>query len=544
VIPARLLSVVAALTVVASACTSGSGGAQSTGSALPPGTISSSAPASPSPSAVPTPPPYQTPEWFKHAVLYEIFVRSFADSNGDGIGDLDGITTKLDYLRSLGVTAVWLTPIFASPSYHGYDTTDYDTINPDFGTTQDLQELVDAAHAKGIKVILDFVASHTSNLFPYFEDAYGNPASPYSDWYVWKDPAHRIYQSFANIPTLPSVNHLNPDVNRFYVDVAKRWMDLDGDGDYTDGVDGFRCDYALGSPHAFWKQLRAELKPLNPDVLLLGEVWQSSPSALAPYYDDQFDALFDFPVYLSLQGDPQASGDGVLNGGFLSALTNTIRGEQGQFPPEGIPVRFAGNHDTDRISTEEQGDRGRERLAAAIVATMDGTPQLYYGEEIGMTGHKGAGPIYDEYRREPMEWYGSDSGPDQPTWFEGSVNDVADDGVSVQEQDGDPDSLLSFYRTLYELRTTTAFGDGDFALLPTSEDGVWAFWRWDDTQVLSAVFNFNETKTTFSLDTTTAPTPLADVPTDLLGNGGALNPSKMTLPASGFVLLEWIPARS
>jgi glycosidase len=440
---------------------------------------------------------------------------------------------------------MWLTPIFASPSYHGYDTTDYDTINPDFGTAQDLQELVDAAHARGMKVILDFVASHTSNLFPHFKDAYGNPGSSYSDWYLWKDDAHRIYQSFANIPTLPSVNHLNPEVNRFYVDVAKKWMDLDGDGDYTDGVDGFRCDYALGSPHAFWKQLRAALKPLNPDVLLLGEVWEGSPSAQAPYYEDQFDALFDFPVYLALQGDPQASGDGVLNGGYLSTLNNAIAGEQGQFPPEAIPVRFAGNHDTDRIATEEQDDPARERLAAAVVATMDGTPQLYYGEEIGMAGHKGVGPIYDEYRREPMEWYASDAGPDQPTWFEGSVNDVPNDGVSVEEEEGDPASLLAFYRMLYQLRATTAFGDGDFALLPTSEDGVWAFWRWNDTQTLSAVFNFNPTKTTFSLDTTTAPTPLAEVPVDLLdpAKGGGLDPSKMTLPASGFVLLEWTPAQ-
>src|SRR5262249_11570293 len=139
--------------------------------------------------AAPTPtlPPYETPAWFKTAVLYQIFVRSFYDSNGDGIGDLRGILQKLDYIQSLGANTLWLTPIFASPSYHGYDTTDYYAVNPDFGTKQDLSDLIAGVHSRGMHILLDYVASHTSSQFPYFKLALTNPSSPYSSWYIWTD---------------------------------------------------------------------------------------------------------------------------------------------------------------------------------------------------------------------------------------------------------------------------------------------------------------------------------------------------------------------
>jgi alpha-amylase len=520
-----------AVALVSSACTGGAPRA--------PAPSPSSVPST-SPSTSPT--PFATPEWFKDGVLYEIFVRSFADSNGDGIGDLRGIENKLDYLKGLGVTAVWLTPIFASPSYHGYDTTDYYTINPDFGTKDDLVSLVGSAHAKGIRVILDFVASHTSNLFPYFKDAYGNPGSQYSDWYVWKDAAHRVYQSFANVPTLPSLNHANPVVNQYYIDVAKYWMDLDGDGDYTDGIDGFRCDYALGSPHAFWRQLRAALKPLNPDVLLLGEVWVDSPSAQTPYFQDQFDALFDFPLYIQLQANPQISGDGVLNGSaFLSSLNNIVKSEAGQFPADAIRVRFAGNHDTNRIASEEEGNAARERLAALLVASLDGTPMIYYGDELGMSGEKGSGPIYDEYTREPMEWYGSDAGPDQPAWFKESRFDQPNDGVSVQEEESDQRSLLNYYRQIYAMRAANpALATGGFELLPTDVDGVWAFWRFTRDDVVSAIFNFNPSKVTVRPDLSTAPNSIGTTAVDLL-TGTTLKPinEAFTLGPAQALLLDW-----
>lgn len=485
------------------------------------------------------PPPYETPDWFKDGPLYEIFPRSFADSNGDGIGDLRGITQRLDYLADLGIRSIWLTPIFESPSYHGYDTTDYFAIEPDFGTEGDLVELVEAAHDRGLSVLLDYVASHTSNEHPFFEDAFGNPESPYSDWYLWHDDAHTQYQSFFNVPSLPSLNHANDEVNRYFIDVASHWMDLDGDGAYSDGVDGFRCDYALGSPHAFWKQLRSELKALNPDVLLLGEVWVDDPTLQTPYLEDEFDALFDFPTYIQLQANPQISGDGVLNdGGFLSTFRSNLEEIGADFPPEAIPVRFAGNHDTDRIATEVEDDPARQRLAAVVVATMDGIPMIYYGDEIGMTGHKGAGPQYDEYRRQPMDWYMDADGPDMTNWFLSIVNTRSNDGISVEEEAADPQSLLSFYRRLYEVRAEhEALARGTLELIQVDADGVLAFRRRASSEEVDVFLNFEDEEVTFAIvESDAGRSPVTG--TDLLtGQPTTLDPDGITLPPASWLVV-------
>lgn len=484
------------------------------------------------------------PQWFREAVLYEVFVRSFADSNGDGVGDLDGIRERLDYLRGLGVTAIWLTPIHPSPSYHGYDVTDYLSVNPDFGTTEDLMELVEAAHARGMRVIMDYVASHTSRYHPFFQDAYGNPQSPYSDWYRWKDPGQVTYESFFGIESMPSVNHQSEEANRYFIDLARHWMDLDGDGDYTDGIDGFRADYALGSPHSFWKELRAALKALNPEVLLLGEVWVDDPVTQAPYLEDEFDALFDFPLYHVLQGSPEVAGDGLLGGGgFASRLANLVQEQDEVFPSQAILVRFAGNHDTDRVASEVRGDAARMRLAATVVATAGGTPMLYYGEEIGLRGRKGDGPFYDEYRREPMPWTASGRGGGTPDWFVDRRFDRPRDGVSVEEQEGDPGSLLAFYRRLYGVRAASpALRGGRYRLLTSEPQGVWAFWRWTEDQVVSVLLNFGAEPATVWLDPARAPAPVAAHPVDLLtGRPVRLRGGTVRLGPAGALLLDWTP---
>lgn len=529
---ARAAALAAALVLLLPACT-GPGPSPASPTAVTPG------PGRPPPTRTFGPAP-----WLRDAVLYEVFVRSFADSNGNGVGDLDGITGRLDYLRGLGVTAIWLTPIHPSPSYHGYDVTDYLSVNPDFGTTQDLLELVEAAHARGMRVILDFVASHTSRYHPFFLDAYGNPDSPYSDWYLWKDPAHVTYQSFFGNESMPSVNHQTEAANRYFIDVARHWMDLDGDGDYTDGIDGFRCDYALGSPHAFWKELRAALKALNPEVLLLGEVWVEDPVTQAPYFEDEFDALFDFPLYHVLQGSPEVAGDGLLGGGgFVSRLVNVVEEQHEVFPPHAVLVRFAGNHDTDRVASEVRGDEARMRLAAALVATAGGIPMLYYGDEVGLRGHKGNGPFYDEYRREPMPWTASGRGGGTPDWFADRRFDRPWDGVSVEEQDGDPGSLLNFYRHLYQVRAASpALRDGDYELLASAPEDVWAFWRWTDDQVVSVLLNFGTDPATVRLDAARAPGPVVDQPVDLLtGRPVHLRGGAVRLNPAGVLLLDWTP---
>ena len=286
---------------------------------LPTSTLS---PLPPSPTA--TLLPYTTPVWFNSAVLYEIFVRSFADSDGDGIGDLKGITQRMDYIQSLGATAIWLMPIYPSPSVHGYDVTDYMAVNPDYGILADLQALVKETHARNMKVILDFVPSHCSNEHPFFKDAYKNPTSPYSDWFVWTNDAHTTYAGFAGNETMPRFNHYNPVVVDYLSKAALYWLDLNNNQDYTDGIDGLRVDNATFPPTEFFIALRQIVKQANPNALLLGEAWVNTPSDLARFFPEQFDALFDFPFYALMAGDKDSIGDGLLSGKGFPVLANTL----------------------------------------------------------------------------------------------------------------------------------------------------------------------------------------------------------------------------
>lgn len=451
-----------------------------------------------SPAALTGPSPlvYETPDWFEDAILYEIFVRSFRDSDDDGIGDLRGVQQQLDYLQELGVNTIWLMPVFPSPSDHGYDITDYFSINPDYGDTGDLQNLVEAAHERQIKVILDFVPSHVSSQHPFFQDAFGNPRSKYSDWFVWTNEAHTTYATFGGNEGMPRLNHYNPEVNEYLTRAGLFWMDLDGDGDYSDGIDGFRIDNATFPPPEFFTGFRHEVKAAQPDFLLLGEAWVNNASDLSRYFPDMFDALFDFPLYESQLGSENTNADGILaEKGFPILLSRLFEEEQQLFPEEALLVRFLGNHDTNRLTNELAGNPERLRLAPALLAALPGPVMIYYGEEIGMPGEKGGPPAWDNYRREPMDWYADESGQGQTTWFmpEDRWNQ-AGDGISVEEESAADDTLLNTYRRMMDIRLSfQALNDGDFSLLKfDSSDGrPWVFMRSEGEETVVAAYNFS-----------------------------------------------------
>lgn len=450
--------------------------------------------ARPSPTPTSSQSPIQTPAWFRDVVLYEIFVRSFYDSNGDGIGDLKGITLQLDYIQSLGARALWLTPIFASPSYHGYDISDYYKVNPEFGTEADLVELINEAHKRNIKVLLDYVVGHTSNQHPFFKDAFNNPQSKYSDWYRWNDPRHTRYDSFAGVKELPSLNHANPDAQKYLIDVAKHWMKL--------GVDGYRADYVLGVSHDFWKKLRAEVKAIHPDFILLAEAWTDGVK-IRDYFQNEFDAAFDFPFYGDVQRSHDRVGDSVLLGNAsMSLLDGSIIAQPRLYPPNALRVTFINNHDTHRAMSEVNGDFARAKLGATLLLTTPGTPMIYYGEEIGMKGEKASAPDYDKTRREPMDWYASESGQGMTAWYKPTTRyNKAVDQISVEEQVGKNDSLLEHYRALVTLRNAnSALRSGSFEKIALDDSKVYAFLRADEKTAFLIVLNLADTPSSLSLD--------------------------------------------
>lgn len=388
-------------------------------------------------------------DWFDTATIYSLYVRSFRDSNGDGIGDLKGVIDGLDYIQSLGVDTIWLLPVFKSPSVHGYDTVDYYTVNPDYGTNDDLLKLIQEVHKRKMHILLDYVVNHVSNQHPIFKDAYNNPQSKYSDYFTWGNDAHTQYTTFAGVQEMPKLNYANPDVVKFSTDIALYWLDPNKDGDTSDGVDGYRCDVANGPPPAFWAQLRSAMNKVNPRAALLGELWVQTPQDMKDYLGNgRLDAAFDYPLYIQMAGHWDRNGEGVFSGkGNPGVAFGLAQNGESLYPPGAKVVRFINNHDTNRVIGNVGGDVQRAKAAALFLYSNPGPIVIYYGEELGMKGDK-CGPLdYDACRREPLDWWKSMKGTGQTSWF--TSNTKPDDGISVEEEEqAGQDSILKFYRQL------------------------------------------------------------------------------------------------
>lgn len=459
-------------------------------------------------------------------VYYEVFVRSFYDSNGDGIGDLNGLTEKLDYLNDgdpsttddLGVGGIWLMPILESPSYHGYDVTDYDRVNPNYGTEEDLRRLIEEAHKRGIKVIMDLVVNHTGKDHPWFQDSASGKDAKHRDWYVWAEDQGKqpVGQSAAGSGNpwhpagashymgtfwdgMPDLNFDNPNVRKEMIRVGQHWLGL--------GLDGYRLDAAkhiyedstsdrssatTEKNVAWWQEFRAAMQEKNPDVYLVGEIWENSPAAVAPYLNKAFDSGFDFGLAEGLVG---AVKSGRANSA-ISRLPDYYRlfGEAsgGSF----VDATFLTNHDQDRVMTQLGGDAEKMKVAAALLLTLPGNPFIYYGEEIGMLGAKP-----DEQIREPMLWAASGRDKGQTSWeplvanaphaanASGASKAAAAD---VAAQTGDPDSLLSRYRTLIRWREELpALQGGALQSFDPGDDRAVAFVREASGQRLLVLHNLS-----------------------------------------------------
>ncbi len=442
--------------------------------------------------------------WWNGAAVYEVFVRSFQDSNGDGKGDLQGLISRLDYLNSgdpstttdLGVDAIWLMPIFASPSYHGYDTTDYESIDPDYGTLDDFNRLVAEAHRRGMKVILDLVANHTSSQHPWFVDSASSPASAHRSWYVWSatDPGwtqpwggstpawHPLNGAFyygVFWSGMPDLDYRTVAVREEMKRIAKLWLDRGADGFRLDAarhiVEDGAGDLQVDTPetHAWWKEFSASVRAVKPDASLVGEAWTDT-AHIASYYGstaavpggDELPLLFDFPLAAAvLQGVRTA---------HANTIACSLAAVQAAYPRGAADAPFLTNHDQKRVASELAGDTGKLAAAAAILLTLPGTPFLYYGEELGMQNGPGDN---DEWKRTPMAWDGTATGgfTTGSPWYPLAPG-VA--GTNVAAETGDPGSLLSRYRAFLRARKKSpALLRGAATLLESGNPSVLAFVR-------------------------------------------------------------------
>ncbi|RME83736.1 MAG: DUF3459 domain-containing protein [Caldilineae bacterium] len=356
---------------------------------------------------------FAPPEWAHEAVVYQIFVDRFAPVAERWLepeeleqfhgGNLRGIIERLDYLADLGVTALWLSPIFHTTSYHGYDTVDYYRVDPHFGTNEDLKELVQAAHRRDLHVILDFVANHTSDRFAPFQEALHDPTSPKRAWYSFGPEYVHGYRTFFTSKRMPQLDLDNPEARRFILDAAGYWL-----REY--GIDGYRLDYAAGPSHDFWSAFYAACKRIRPDCWLFGEVTLGDEALRT--YSGRLDGCLDFGFTRQLRRLCLApAGELPAVSAFAAYLERSRR----YFPEDYTRPSFLDNHDMNRFLWMAGNDRQRLRLAAALMFAFGGPPILYYGTEVGLSQPRSKG-YHREESRHPMLW-GDRQDADLLAWF-------------------------------------------------------------------------------------------------------------------------------
>lgn len=440
--------------------------------------------------AASTPPPAE--RWTSDpaaGVYYEVFVRSFQDADGDGIGDLRGLTARLPYLVDFGVTGVWLTPIHPSPSYHGYDVSDYRAVHPDLGTLADFRAFVAAAHRHGVRVVLDLVVNHTSDRHPWFAAARaGDPR--YRDHYrfetdppamqgtlggnAWHDAGDGTRYLGLFVAGMPDLDHRNPEVTDAMLDVATFWVDM--------GVDGFRIDaiqhvvegsdgrIANAPENLAWvRDFGARLRARRPGTFLVGETWTATPTIAAYHREADLDMSFDYPLWRAILA--------AVQGRNAIDLRAQLAWNATAYPAGARRGTFVSNHDQVRpasVLAPLRPNPARLALAARLLLALPGTPFLYYGEEIGMPNGPGDD---DRQKRTPMRWTATAGGGFSAgtPWFPPSTEDPA---ISVAAQRLDPTSIWSAYREAIAQRAAwPALARGEASVLDELPGALLGVWR-------------------------------------------------------------------
>ncbi len=431
----------------------------------------------------------------KPSLYYHIFVRSFADSNGDHIGDLPGLTAHLDYLEGLHVTHIMVTPVQASPFYHNYFATDFDAVDPAYGGDPAWLAFVRAAHAHRMKVILDEEFQYVAQGHSWWRDNEARPGGPFGRFVLWNRPDDQTSpEPFLSAPSYRSydgsmigiamVNLNQPSVKKWFQDMLLRRVDPRGDGDLSEGVDGFRIDHMmddLDSKHritnlfsAFWRPTIEGLRQTHPKLEFIAE--QSDWGYGADYLKRSgADAVFAFPVRKAItQLDKHA---------LIAAMAKTAAAT-----PNGTrQLIFIENHDVDRFASLVRSDPRKLRIGAVLDLTLGRDAIIYYGQELGMRGRERAHVPSDAAQipmREAFRWAADLDASGSAIWYRG--DDIwwteranrSNDGVSVEEEDRDPGSLLNTYRKLTALRARRhELGRGDYVQGCQDKGPVFCFTR-------------------------------------------------------------------
>jgi maltose alpha-D-glucosyltransferase/alpha-amylase len=495
--------------------------------------------------------------WYKRAIIYQVHVRAFCDSNGDGIGDFPGLNQKLDYLVDLGINTIWLMPFFPSPLRDdGYDIADYNSVHSSYGTLNDFREFMDSAHKRQIRVIIEMVLNHTSDQHPWFQQSRSSQENPRRDWYVWSDTDTRYHEAGINFVDTemsnwawdpvsksyywhrffshqPDLNYDNPAVREEVWNVMKFWLELGVDGFRLDAVpylverEGTNCEN-LPETHAVLKELRRNLDEQFPGKMLLAEANQW-PAALRPYFADgnEFHMAFHFPLmprmFMGVKLEDR------------KPITEILQ-QTPEIPPSCQWCLFLRNHDEltlemltkierdymndsyaqdkamrlnlgirRRLAPLLDNDRRRIELMNGMLMSLPGTPNIYYGDEIGMGDNINLGDRNGV--RTPMQWSGGWNGgfstADPEKLYSPLIQDpvYGSPAVNVLSQKKTQHSLLNWMERLIAVRkTTAAFGSGSIEFLYPANHRILAYVRRLGEETILVVNNLSSAAQAVELD--------------------------------------------
>jgi oligo-1,6-glucosidase/alpha-glucosidase len=491
--------------------------------------------------------------WCQKTSIYQIYPRSFKDSNGDGIGDLKGIISKLDYIRDLGFETIWLSPFFQSPQGDwGYDVSDYLNISPEYGQLSDVERLINEVHRRDMHILFDFVLNHTSDQHPWFLESRSSRHNPKRDWYIWRDghgsrppnnwksqtgnsgwnfdPATDQWYYTSFLTFQPDLNFRNPDVKNTMLDIARYWLDK--------GVDGFRLDifhclfkdkYFRDNPWSYhllphndkagffqeWKfnLMRHLIDSYSPGRMLLGELF-GNDDVMKEYLGKQQDGL-----NLVFSWDLM---DLKISAPYFRSL---IQRYEAEFPAPYTPVPVLGNHDRKRLLSRINENIQIAKLLALFQLTIRGVPVVYYGEEIGMSdvyipGKKAKDPVGIQYKwvpefilekfnlfvnrdrcRTPMQWKNEENAgyckPEVQSWLPVHRNYTQ---INVASEKNDNESLFNVYKKLLKLRRESqAIQEGAISLVDSQswDEQLLAFKRQSEKETILVLINFSDAECTF-----------------------------------------------
>lgn len=454
-------------------------------------------------------------------VIYHVVQRSFFDSNGDEHGDLKGLTDQLDYLQELGITSILMLPLYESVYYHNYFASDFEKIDPTLGTMEDYLHLVKEVHRRGMKIYMDMETQYVTEDHLWYKDAWGNPQSPYSEYISFDDSAQKLPSTIVydleglkgydgTFRRITTVNMNSKKVWEYNLKLFRFFMDPNGDGDFSDGVDGFRLDHLMDDlDHKgrwtnlfadFWAPLIRELKKTNPDIKIMAEQADWGSFGFDYFSEAEVDWVFGFRTAFEIRNlDKNKLG---IVADSLFSLTPATKDQ----------IIFIENHDVPRFASEVNENPGHLRAGAALNLLLGGIPSIYYGQEIGMRGGGaflkwGMTDANEIPEREAFEWYATDTGKgmafwyrDSGPWWDSSLV-KPHDGVSLEEQRPDPSSLFNFYKKMISLRKEYApLFKGAYETLNNNSDSTFTFLRHTGQDAVLVAVNLSAQEAAFSIN--------------------------------------------